>query len=156
MASDFSREFVQERHLEGVSAPLVSKGTVSLKGERMEWHSRSPFDIRTSFGPDGITQSVDGGDPQPLAAGGGAVPGIGGLPLVSILRGDLRKLDKYFRVSTKTKPDGGPWVAVLQPLDAELAAILGTVEIDGCTEVDSVTLRRPGGDFDVIQLLPRR
>ncbi len=155
VVSDFSRGFVQSRHLKGVSAPLVSKGTVSLDGETIEWHNRSPVDILTTFGPDGITQSVEGGDPEPVAAGGGAVPGLGGLPLASVLRGDLSKLDAYFRISTSAEVGSGPWVTVLNPLDSGLADILGTIEIGGCTEVETVTLRRATGDYDVIQLLPQ-
>lgn len=153
--SDFSREFVQSRYLKGVSAPLVSKGTVSLKGERIEWHNRSPVDILTTFGPDGITQSVEGGDPEPVSTGGGAVPGVGGLPLASILRGNLSALDAYFEISTSMLAGDEPWVAVLNPLDSGLADILGTIEIGGCTEVERVTLRRATGDYDVIQLLPQ-
>lgn len=152
--SDFSRGFVQSRHLKGVSAPLVSKGTVSLSGELIEWHSRSPFDILTTFGPDGITQSVEGGDPEPVSAGGSAIPGLGGLPLTNVLRGDLNELDTYFRISTSVEAENGPWVAVLIPLDGTLADILGTIEIAGCTEVERITLRRATGDYDVIQLLP--
>ena len=153
--SDFSRGFVQTRHLKGVSAPLVSKGTVSLDGEIIEWHNRSPVDILTTFGPDGITQSVESGDPEPVAAGGGAVPGLGGLPLANVLRGDLSKLDAYFLISTSAAVENGPWVTVLQPRDSGLADILGTIEIRGCTEVETVTLRRATGDYDVIQLVPQ-
>ncbi len=155
MISDFSRDFVQSRYLKGVSTPLVSKGTVSLDRETIEWHSRSPFDILTTFGPDGITQSVEGSDPEPVSVGGGAVPGLAGLPLTSVLRGDLNKLDAYFRISTSVEAGNGPWVAVLDPRDSGLADILGTIEIGGCTEVERVTLRRATGDFDVIQLLPQ-
>ncbi len=154
VVSDFSREFVQSRHLEGVSAPLVSEGTVSLTGERIVWHNRSPFDILTTFGPDGITQSVEGSDPEPVSMGGGAVPGLGGLPLASVLRGDLNKLGAYFRISTSVQAGNGPWVAILNPLDGRLADILGAIEIEGCAEVERVTLRRPTGDYDVIQLSP--
>lgn len=154
VVSDFSRGFVQSRHLKGVSAPLVSEGTVSLAGERIVWHNRSPFDIVTTFGPDGMTQSVEGSDPEPVALGGGAVPGLGGLPLTSVLRGDLNKLEAYFRITTSFEAENGPWVAILTPLDERLAEILGAIEMRGCAEVESVTLRRPTGDYDVIQLLP--
>lgn len=154
VVNDFSREFIQSRHLKGVSAPLVSEGTVSLAGERILWHNRSPFDILTTFGPDGITQSVEGSDPEPVSTGGGAVPGLGGLPLASVLRGDLNKLGAYFRISTSVEAGNGPWVAVLSPLDRWLADILGTVEMRGCAEVERVILRRPAGDYDVIELLP--
>ena len=68
VVSDFNRAFIQSRHLKGVSAPLVSEGTVSLTDERIVWHNRSPFDILTTFGPDGIKQSVEGGDPEPISA----------------------------------------------------------------------------------------
>ncbi len=154
VVSDFSRAFVQSRHLEGVSAPLVSEGTVTLAGERILWHNRSPFDILTTFGPNGITQSVEGSDPQPVSAGGGAVPGVGGLPLASVLRGDLNALNAYFAISTSVEAGNGPWVAILVPLDDRLAEILGTIEIRGCTEVERVTLRRPAGDYDVIEMAP--
>jgi len=155
VVSDFSREFVQSRYLKGVSAPLVSKGTVSLDGETIEWHNRSPFDILTTFGPGGVTQSVEGGNPEPVSGGASAVPGLGGLPLASVLRGDLSQLDAYFRISTSVEAGNGPWVAVLDPRDSGLADILGTIEIGGCTEVERVTLRRATGDYDVIQLLPQ-
>ncbi len=152
--SDFSREFVQTRHLKGVSAPLVSRGTVSLDGETIRWHNRSPFDILTTFGPDGITQSVEGGDAEPVSMGGGAVPGLGGLPLASVLRGDLNALNAYFRISTSAGAVDGAWVAVLTPLDGRLADILGTIELRGCDEVERVTLGRSTGDRDVIELSP--
>lgn len=155
VVSDFSRDFVQSRYLKGVSAPLVSKGTVSLDGETIEWHNRSPFNILTTFGPDGITQSVEGSDPEPVSGGASAMPGLGGLPLASLLRGDLNQLDAYFRISTSVEAGNGPWVAVMDPRDGALTDILGTIEISGCTEVEGVILRRATGDYDVIQLLPQ-
>jgi len=151
---EFNRDFVQTRHLEGLSAPIVSTGTVSLSGDRVVWHSLSPFDIRTTFGPDGTTQSVEGGEPQAIDATGSAGPLVGGLPLTDVLRGDLGKLETFFRVTTSFDAAEGHWTGTLVPHDERLAEIIGTIEVSGCTEVESITLRRPAGDFDVIRLSP--
>jgi hypothetical protein len=151
---EFSRDFVQTRHLQGLSAPIVSTGTVSLSGDRVVWHNLSPFDIRTTIGPEGVTQSVEGGEPQAINAFGSAGPLVGGLPLTDVLRGDLGKLETFFRVTTSIDAAGGRWTGTLVPHDERLAEILGTIEVSGCTEVESITLRRPAGDYDVIRLSP--
>jgi hypothetical protein len=151
---EFSRDFVQTRHLEGLSAPIVSTGTVTLSGDRVVWHNLSPFDIRTTFGPEGVTQSVEGSEPQAINAYGNAGPLVGGLPLTDVLRGDLGKLETLFRVTTSSDAAGGHWTGILVPHDERLAEILGIIEVSGCTEVESITLRRPAGDYDVIRLSP--
>lgn len=151
---EFSRDFVQTRHLEGLSAPIVSTGTVTLSEDHVVWHNLSPFDIRTTFGPEGVMQSVEGGEPQAINTYGSAGSLVGGLPLTDVLRGDLGKLETLFRVTTSFDAAGGRWTGTLVPHDERLAEILGTIEVSGCTEVESITLRRPGGDYDVIRLSP--
>ncbi len=152
--TEFTRDFVQTRHLKGLSVPIVSTGTVSLSGDRVVWHNLSPFDIRTTFGPEGVTQSVEGGEPQAINAFGSAGPLPGGLPLTDVLRGNLGELEAFFRVTTSFDAAGGRWTGTLVPHDERLAEILGAIEVSGCAELESITLRRQAGDYDVIRLSP--
>lgn len=151
---DGSGRFVQTRHLAGLDVPLVSEGVFRLSGDRLDWHVQTPFDVRTIIGPDGISQAIDGGEPHAVEAGTNAVVAPVTDALAAVLRADFDALRQSFAVTAAPAGDSGGWSATLVPLDEDLQAMIGTIDIQGCEAVDHVILRRPSGDNDRIDLYP--
>jgi len=152
---DFSRSFVQTRHLKGFDVPLVSHGTVSLKGGRVVWHVQSPFDVRTSIGSEGVTQSIDGKAPHKIDSThqGASLSAIRALS--SLLRFDIEALQQSFDVSLSSENADSGWTALLKPHDHNLMQFIGLIQLQGCETVDRVILRQTSSDdFDVIDILP--
>lgn len=154
VVGDRSGSFVQTRRLVGFDAPLISEGMFRLSGDRLDWHVQEPFDVRTIIGPDGITQALDGGEPAPVEAGTTAVVAPITGALAALLRADFAALRRSFTITTAEAGHSGGWSATLAPLNEDLRAVVGTIDVEGCDAVDHVTLRRPSGDTDRIDLYP--
>jgi hypothetical protein len=144
-----SGRFVQERHLAGLSAPLVSEGRFLLAaGKGLVWHTEKPFDTTIVITPAGLLQLVDGREVQRMPAA--SAPFVARLytMLGGALGGDWSAMAQDFSVERRSGEAG--WTILLKPLAADdlAAAPLQSIAITGSAFVDSVEIRRPNGDWD--------
>lgn len=125
-----------------------------MTGDRVDWHGQIPFDILTTIDANGITQSINGGAPSRLAvnSGGGMVSIVSALS--ALLRGDFQTLKQTFDISFAEPDQAGRWTVSLTPLEQRLADLVGSMTVVGCEGVERVTLRRPSGDYDRIEMYP--
>lgn len=142
-------QFRQTRRIKGVANPLVSTGTMAIRGDVLTWRVREPIDIVTTITPTGVTQSIDGAAPQRMA-GGGAFEQSGLLRLVT---GDLSQVERNY-VVVRAPAANGAWRLTMTPKDAQLARFLTNVEVRGCTRVDGVLVRQADGDSIEIERRP--
>ena len=98
--AEVDRAFVQERHIEGLSKPLVSRGELHADAERIIWHMKDPFDVKTVITSDGITESVSGGPAQPVGAGSGELGASVARSAAALMRGQWDELSSLFNVSS--------------------------------------------------------
>lgn len=139
-----ARDFTQTRELTGVPAPLRSSGHVAFSDEEIVWTVTSPLTIVTRVAPDGMTQSIEGGDPEPVGAGGADNPLLNDSGLLDLLRGDLSRLDERYDVVREA--DDAGWTLKLTPKLADMAEFVSGVTIKGCMAVDAIRVDQSNGD----------
>ncbi|MFZ3033369.1 MAG: outer membrane lipoprotein carrier protein LolA [Parvibaculum sp.] len=145
------RSFTQEKTISGVDRPLRSTGRLEARNDEVVWHMLTPFDVKTTIAPDGITQSIDGGPANKVAAGSNELSSMIARTMASMMRGDWDGLKSIFAISMPVQAGEGDWSVVLKPLDDQLGQLLGTITVRGCEEVSTVDIARPDGDREHIQ-----
>lgn len=153
-AQEIDRTFTQDRYMTGMDNPLQSKGRLQVVKDRISWHMTSPFDVETVITPDSITQSIGGAPPSPIAPAASAIGTPIAKSLASLLRGQWSQLESLFDVSHSATMPGAAWVVSLKPLDPNLQAAMGNIEVKGCTDIAIVEITRSNGDREVIHFDP--
>ena len=146
--------FTQTRHLNGVRAPLVSRGQAVIAVERVDWRVTSPLSILTTITPTGITQTVEGGRPQRVSPQGGGDSFLSSAGLFNLLVGDFTSLNTHYTIARGAPGAGGAWTLVLTPRAAAMSRFVSAIEVGGCTRVESVEVRQANGDRMEIALTP--
>jgi len=100
--------FTQTRHLNGVRAPLVSRGQAVIAAERVDWRVTSPLSILTTITPTGITQTVEGGRPQRVSPQGGGDSFLSSAGLFNLLVGDFTSLNTHYTIARGAPGAGAP------------------------------------------------
>ena len=145
------RAFTQEKSISGVDHPLRSTGRLEAESDKIVWHMLTPFDVKTTITPDGITQSFDGGPANEVATGSNEISSMIARTMASMMRGDWESLKSIFAISMPATAGEGDWAVVLNPLDDRLGKLLGQITVRGCEEVSTVDIARPDGDREHIQ-----
>ncbi|MBX3504739.1 MAG: hypothetical protein KF895_04620 [Parvibaculum sp.] len=137
------RAFVQERHIEGMSRPLVSHGRLRAEGDEIVWHMQRPFDVKTVITPAGISESVDGGPLRPSGAGAAELGAGVARSAAALMRGQWDALSSLFNVSAPSTLESGEWEVLLTPLNARMRQAVGDIVVTGCADVERIAV---GGD----------
>jgi hypothetical protein len=146
--------FTQTRHLNGVRAPLVSRGQAVVAANRVDWRVTAPIDVVTTITPAGITQSVEGGPPQRVGPQGGGDAFLSSAGLFDLLVGDFDGLNAHYTLVRSPAQSNGGWRMRLTPRSPELARFVSHIEVAGCERVTQVELRQANGDWMEIALAP--
>jgi outer membrane lipoprotein-sorting protein len=145
--------FVQERHLQGFTAPLRSEGSFVLAPEHgLIWKTEKPFAVTTVITEAGLTQTVDGSQVLHMAAA--KLPFLSHLyrMLGGALAGNWEELGKDFTVARRG--DDNDWQLELRPKRTDgLAMPFRSIALKGTRFVDEVTLTKANGDFDRLTFL---
>lgn len=140
-----AQSFTQTRILSGVDRPLVSRGSVLITPEAVEWTVTDPVEVRTRMTEDGIFQSVMGGPEEPVQAGGAANPIVSDSGLIALLRGDFTAVDTYYDTQQSTLEDGD-WQVFLAPKSDSMSAYVTDITVTGCQAIETIRLRQTNGD----------
>jgi len=142
-------QFMQEREMQGFSAPLKTTGNFVLApGSGLIWQAKEPFAVTTVMTANGVSQR--NGDVQMLDLPASKAPFLAQLYdiLGGALAGDPQSLEQHFDVKRSEGADG--WRLVLTPKrqGAGAAMLVRQIEITGRRFVDQVVLQKDGGDRD--------
>jgi hypothetical protein len=143
-------EFKQERHLNGFKDPIKSKGYVVLTPKKgVIWETKEPFQTRLIINDRGITQTVQGQNTLYLPVS--KFPGLMKLQSVfeASLQGDWSLLKERFGV-TPVYVDG-KWMLNFSTDNVGKDLQLKHIKITGARFVESVEIKRPNGDMDLIK-----
>jgi hypothetical protein len=146
-------QFVQERKMEGFSAPLKTMGDFVLApGQGLIWQAKEPFAMTTVMTADGISQQNESIEMLNLPSS--KAPFLAQLYniLGGALAGDTRTLEQHFDVVQSKNAKG--WQLALTPRQgagAELA--IQRIEIDGTRFVDHVIIHKASGDRDELTFI---
>jgi hypothetical protein len=147
-----SMSFTQTRHLNGITRPLVARGQATIAAQRVDWHVTTPVDALTTITPSGITQSIDGGAPQRVNAGGDALLSSAGL--FDMLVGNFEALQQHYTITPQPARANGDWSIRLTPRAAGMARALTHIDVAGCERVAEVEVQQANGDRMEINLGP--
>lgn len=151
---DAVRPFTQVRTLPSLPKPIHSSGVLQAAGEQFIWRICDPFDIRTTVGPDGISQSVEGGAPQPVGPQA-MQQAIRQISIADIFQGRFDHLGDVFTVDiTDAASTKGRWRVGLTPHGGGASAVINRIDIHGCDDVASVTIIYQDGGRDDIDVGP--
>lgn len=142
-------QFVQEREMQGFSAPLKTTGDFVLApGEGLIWQAKEPFAVTTVMTANGISQR--NGDVQMLDLPASKAPFLAQLYdiLGGALAGDPQALEQHFDVTRSDGPDGWRLALTPKPQGAGNAMPVKEIEIAGRRFVDQVVIQKDGGDRD--------
>ncbi len=138
--------FTQTRILKGLKRPVVSTGVVLVQGETVLWTVKEPIEIVTRITKSGVTQSVDGGAPEPLGPeGSDAVLVQSGL--MDLLKGQLSALDTRYTVKRLARDKAEGWKLDMTPKAEQLKGWIAGLEVEGCTRIETVSIRQANGDI---------
>ena len=146
-------QFVQERHLQGFSKPLLSEGRFVLApGEGLIWTVQSPFAVTTVVTPAGLLQQAAGTESLRLPVS--QVPMMSRLyqMLDAALSGNLGVLETAFAV----KRDGNRLTLVPLSNGGTAAVPFRRLDIEVDRFVETVEIHRQEGDFDRIRFSDQR
>ena len=134
--------FVQTRELVGVDAPIVSSGVVEFKPDLITWTVSEPIEIVTRITPQGVTQSVDGGEPTSVGAVSSPMFARSGVD--AMLRGDFDGLSANYEMERGNTSAG--WVLRLTPLSEDVREFISEISLTGCSRIDAIRLVQANGD----------
>lgn len=145
--------FVQERYLEGFSAPLKTTGKFVLSSDKgLIWQAETPFATTTVMTAHGILQMSNEVETMNLSTS--QAPMLAGLydTLGGALVGDLDVLERTFQVTKEAGATG--WRLILVPRDKSGAGKqIKEIRIDGNRLVDRVDIVKNSGDRDSLTFL---
>lgn len=144
------RAFVQDRFLAGVERPLRSQGRLTVDDKATVWHMLTPFDVRTTIDASGISQSVDGEPSSPMGAGAAQIGAQVARATAAMLQGQWSALEGIFAVDIAHPDAAAAWTVTLKPHDRQLASVLSSIKVVGCTDVTLIVVDHPGGDREEI------
>jgi len=139
------RSFTQTRRLEGVSEPLMSKGTVVMSEQDILWAVSVPIDIKTRISPEGVFQSVLGSAEEPLQTSSETNPLVTQTGLIALLRGDFSETENYYNV-TENESDSHNWSVSLTPKSEEISPFISTITVTGCENIQVFEVSQLNGD----------
>jgi hypothetical protein len=144
--------FVQERQLSGFKTPLRSEGRFVLAPARgLIWEAEKPFAVTTVITPDGLAQTVNGG--QTLRLDASKLPFLARLydMLGGALAGDWSKMEADFTVTRSGDP--GNWRVAMVPRNPDnMAMPFRSIDVTGGRFVNVIVLTKPDGDADTLTL----
>ena len=140
-------QFVQERRMEGFSAPLKTTGDFVLApGQGLIWEARQPFAMTTVMTEKGISQQ--NGSVEMLNLPSSKAPLLAQLYniLGGALAGDTPMLEQQFDVVQSKDASG--WHLALTPRGDGANLAIREIAIEGSRFVDHVVIHKAGGDRD--------
>lgn len=142
-------KFVQERHLNGFTAPMVSEGRfVVVPSKGLIWYTEKPFETTMIISPQGIRQTVAG--EETLRVSSSRFPALKTIQdvLEATLTGNWSVLEKRFGV--KPHYVDQLWTLEITPNRSGDKLPLKAIQIIGQDFVNQARIERRGKDIDII------
>ncbi len=145
-------QFVQARHLAGLTKPLESRGNfLFARGVGIEWHTAQPFDLQFILTESGMTQRDEGGETLHISVADQPALTVVSHVFFALFALDFDALSQNFEM-TGTATPGAPWQLVLKPRTTALGSVFKQATVTGDAAVTGVRLEDANGDATVIDL----
>lgn len=142
-------KFIQNRFLKGIPKPIKSEGNMVLwEGKGLAWNTLSPFPNSILINKKGLYQLQDKMKTPMVKAGGDNT-------MFDIMAGifNLRSTGqvKGFTIVELPANKGG-WRIRLLPQHRQVQNFIGSITVDGGEQITHITIARPNGDRDEIEV----
>jgi hypothetical protein len=148
-----SGSFTQDKSVKGFKKPLKSSGDFEvMRGQRIVWHTKAPFDSTLIVTPESLTQTSAAGPSVRVSAS--EQPGVTMLTrvLLGVVSGDLGPLESNWTATGVVEQ--GRFSIQLIPKNDALKKVISELSLTGDTFVRTVRIKDGGGAETQIALLP--
>lgn len=134
-------DFVQLRHLRGMSEPLTSSGTFAITAEQgLWWSPQEPIAALLKVSPRGVVQWQNGRWQDVPQQQGNAQIRL----FLSLLAGDWAALQDSFALSADGDPNA--WTLTLTPENATLKQVMQQIVVRGDKIIREIDISETQGD----------
>lgn len=144
-------DFTQLKTLQMFNQPLVSEGSFLLSHQQgLIWQQNTPFPVALVLAKDKLSQRFEGQASEIVEAKDNPMVFYFSHLFLSLFKGDLTALDSQFTMALSSD-DKDEWLLHLTPKQAPLNKVFESIQINGGTEIKTLTLLELNGDSSVIQ-----
>lgn len=143
-------DFSQSKQMSALKRPLVTSGRIVFSSRHgVLWQIDQPYRIIYVLGEQRIIEITGDGARRERSLRD--VPGLAQIGSIfrAVLGANVAALRENFDVSVQGHP--GKWEIKLVPLQAQLAQLLGSLELSGGSFVESIRINETGGDITQIR-----
>jgi hypothetical protein len=149
-------DFHQERHIETLSRPLVSSGTVELTDVGFAWKQNAPYVVWLIYdGTRAVEQTRIGGHETTTEILDPVVNKLTST-LFQMLGGTLASMELGFEIHRLVANDDSDWRYELIPRDAAIRGTIPRIEIGGGHFLNRIRVDESRGNFTLIELTGQR
>ncbi|KFZ30852.1 hypothetical protein IDSA_07160 [Pseudidiomarina salinarum] len=130
--------FEQTRTIQGLPRPLISKGTLNISEDNIEWRTTHPVQQLLVVSAEGIVDKHS----DTNFRGSEIIARL----LMAVLSGDVKKIERNFYYAIRQ-----PCIE-LKPRNESVARFIQSIESCGSPKLDTIRLKEPAGNSSVIQL----
>jgi len=144
--------FVEERHLQVLTAPLVLEGRLSYTApDRLERWTVKPSDEHLAISANRLTIEAEGAARRVVSLSDNPVLQAFAIGLLAVLRGDRAELDRKYL--PQFSGDADRWEITLIPNDADVRAKLSSIRFAGANDrVTDIFWTEASGDHAAIHV----
>ena len=149
-------DFRQERHIETLSRPLLSSGTVELTDVGFAWKQNAPYVVWLIY--DGtlvVEQTRIGGHETTTEILDPVVNKLTST-LFQMLGGTLASMEIGFEIHRLDADDDSDWLYELIPRDVAIRSTIPRIEIGGGRFLNRIRVDESRGNFTLIELTGQR
>lgn len=142
-------DFVQERVVPGLSAPLESRGRFLLADRGLYWEQTQPFRSVLIATEDRILQTIRDREPTIVAASDAPAAASVASVFLSTFRGDQAALEKNFDMTFDH--EGPIWVIELVPVEYPLTEAVALLALRGRSFIEELRLTGVADDVLTVE-----
>ena len=144
-------EFQQERHVASMTAPLVSRGRMTVsQREGLLWRVETPVKMTLAFTPTDIFETGPDGVRRAGAGGRSRAQAEMGRLIRSLTAADAAQLREDFELRAEGSLER--WKLHLTPRRREMARFLSAVELGGGRFLETIEIRAASGERTVMRM----
>ena len=147
--------FTQQRHLNALTRPLLSSGTVTLTESGFVWSQHQPFETILSFDGVSIMETTSTGTEVVTRTVYDPVTDNLTRTLYQMLTGSWSEIRNTFAIEVEAA-NGSDWAYRLVPMDEEIRKFIPRISLSGNRYLDRIEVAHDQSNVTLIDLSDQR
>jgi hypothetical protein len=148
--------FTQQRHLNALTRPLLSSGTVTLTESGFVWSQHQPFETILSFDGVSIIETTSTGTEVVTRTVYDPVTNNLTRTLYQMLTGSWSEIRNTFAIEVEAANGETDWVYRLVPMDEEIRKFIPRIILSGTRYLDRIEVAHDQSNVTLIDLSDQR